>query len=85
MTVASYNASERAVLGWINTRYKGDPITFIEDIPYSETKAYIKLVLRNFIWYKRLSAKSKETPYPEWALQGLEEFQTKPRNISSEK
>lgn len=84
MTVASYNASERAVLGWINTRYKGDPITFIEDIPYSETKAYIKLVLRNFIWYKRLAAKSKETPYPEWALQGLGDFKTKPRKISSE-
>ena len=26
LTVASYNASEKAVLGWIQSRYKGDSV-----------------------------------------------------------
>lgn len=74
LTAASYNASERAVMGWVNTRYFGNPITFIEDIPYNETKGYIKLVLRNYIWYKRLSHSHEQLSFPEWTLQGLAKF-----------
>lgn len=77
VTAASYNASEKAVLGWINTRYFGDPIVFIEDIPYSETKGYVKLVLRNYIWYSRLEVGAKPYRFPEWALSGLEDFKKK--------
>jgi soluble lytic murein transglycosylase len=74
ITAASYNASEKAVHGWIRTRYFGDPIVFIEDIPYNETKGYVKLVLRNFIWYKRLNYAHQKLYFPEWTLQGLEKF-----------
>jgi len=51
--VASYNASSSAVRNW-HSRYNGDDLMFIEDIPYEETKAYVKLVLRNYIIYKKL-------------------------------
>ena len=55
--VASYNASPRAVQTWIEVRYQEDPLIFIEDVPYEETRGYIKLVLRNYILYKQLLSK----------------------------
>ncbi|MCO4792882.1 MAG: lytic transglycosylase domain-containing protein [Bacteriovoracaceae bacterium] len=51
--VGSYNASERAVKHWKKTRFRGDFLEYIERIPYDETRKYVKLVLRNYINYKR--------------------------------
>lgn len=76
ISIASYNASEDAVLTWLRTRYHGDPLEFIEDIPYSETMTYIKLVLRNFIFYSRLNSKGAEIAFPEWCLEGLQTLKT---------
>lgn len=53
--VAGYNASEAAVRGWVKARYKGDVLEFIEEIPYEETRAYVKLVMRNQVFYRRLA------------------------------
>lgn len=53
LMVASYNASQKAVKNW-HSRYDGDDLMFIEDIPYEETKAYVKLVTRNLVLYKKL-------------------------------
>jgi soluble lytic murein transglycosylase len=72
--VASYNASERAVHGWLKTRDRNDSLQFIEDIPYEETKGYVKLVMRNFIFYSRLSTTEKTIPFPEWCLNGLQSY-----------
>ncbi|MEQ1876151.1 MAG: transglycosylase SLT domain-containing protein [Bdellovibrionia bacterium] len=74
LTVASYNASEKAVLGWIETRFKSDPVEFIEEIPYAETQGYVKLVLRNFVFYMRLNSKGQAVAFPEWWLDGLQRF-----------
>lgn len=71
LTAAAYNASEKAIEGWLQTRLKEDPLEFIEDIPYEETKGYVKLVLRNFMFYIRLSQPHKEIAFPEWTLEGL--------------
>lgn len=71
LTAAAYNASEKAIEGWLQTRLKEDPLEFIEDIPYEETKGYVKMVLRNFMFYIRLSQPQKEMPFPEWTLEGL--------------
>ncbi|MGE3973967.1 MAG: tetratricopeptide repeat protein [Bdellovibrionales bacterium] len=76
ITVASYNASEDAVLTWLKTRYRDDPLEFIEDIPYSETMTYIKLVLRNFIYYSRLADQDDSMDFPEWCLEGLQSLKT---------
>lgn len=54
--VAAYNANDRALQGWLKTRLRNDPIEFIEEIPYDETRLYIKLVMRNYIGYSRLNA-----------------------------
>lgn len=74
LSVASYNASEQAVKGWIKSRFHGDPITFIEDIPYEETKGYVKLVMRNYITYNRFQEKEEPFTFPEICLSGLEKF-----------
>lgn len=71
LATAAYNAGPAPVRSWVRTRYKGDPIQFIEDIPYNETQKYVKLVLRNFINYQRLNASTTSIPFPEWTLEGI--------------
>lgn len=68
LAVASYNASEKAILGWLKTRFRGDTLEFIEDIPYDETRDYVKLVLRNLVTYQILSAQEDRFNFPEWTL-----------------
>lgn len=72
ISVAGYNASEDAVSGWLKTRYRGDPLEFIEDIPYLETMNYVKLVLRNYVYYSRVNSISPTITFPEWCLEGLQ-------------
>lgn len=72
-TVASYNASEKAIAGWVKSRYRGDALAFIEDVPYEETRNYIKLVMRNFIFYKRLNSGGAPVAFPEWCLANLQD------------
>jgi len=72
--VASYNASEKALLGWFKTRDRKDPLQFIEDVPFEETKGYIKLVMRNYIFYSRLSAPTQPLTFPEWCLSGIQDI-----------
>ena len=67
--VASYNAAETAIQGWFKTRFRGNSVNFIEDIPYKETRNYIKLVLRNLIFYEMLSKNKSQLDFPEWALE----------------
>ncbi len=69
LATASYNANERAINGWLQTRFRGDAIEFIEDIPYEETKSYIKLVLRNLIFYKIVNSEEKMIAFPNWTLE----------------
>ena len=73
-TVASYNASEKAITGWVKSRYRGDALEFIEDVPYEETRNYIKLVMRNFIFYKRLNSGGAPVEFPEWCLANLQDI-----------
>jgi soluble lytic murein transglycosylase len=73
-TVASYNASEKAIAGWVKSRYRGDALEFIEDVPYEETRNYIKLVMRNFIFYKRLNSGGAPVVFPEWCLANLQDI-----------
>jgi soluble lytic murein transglycosylase len=61
LIAAAYNANEKAIHSWLKTRLNDDPLEFIEDIPYDETRAYIKLVLRNFVFYTRLGSSRPTT------------------------
>jgi soluble lytic murein transglycosylase len=74
LMAAAYNASERAIEGWLKMRLREDSLEFIEDIPYDETRAYVKLVIRNFIFYSRLKEPSKHLAFPSWCLEDLQSF-----------
>jgi soluble lytic murein transglycosylase len=65
LAVAAYNASASAIKGWLKTRYREDSLEFIEEVPYDETRAYIKLVMRNFVFYKRLNQGDSPIQFPE--------------------
>ena len=52
--VASYNAGENAVDKWKKRITGFSSLEFIEQIPYKETRKYVKLITRNFLVYKRL-------------------------------
>jgi soluble lytic murein transglycosylase len=65
LAVAAYNASGSAIRGWLKTRFRPDALEFIEEVPYDETRAYIKLVLRNYVFYKRLNQSEGPVQFPE--------------------
>ncbi len=68
LAVASYNASEKAIQNWMKTRFRGDSLEFIEEIPYEETRTYVRLVMRNLIFYSLLKSKNASIEFPTWVL-----------------
>ncbi|HEX7820388.1 MAG TPA: lytic transglycosylase domain-containing protein [Sphingobium sp.] len=51
--VAAYNAGPLPVERWkYQIRDEGDPLLFIESVPYYETRAYVNVVLRNYWMYQ---------------------------------
>ena len=59
--VPAYNAGERPVRHWIDTRFKGDKLEFIENIPYRETRGYIQHILRNYLIYSQFTDEVEKT------------------------
>jgi soluble lytic murein transglycosylase len=68
LAVSGYNANDSAIRGWIKTRFREDPLEFIEEVPYEETRAYIKLTMRNYIFYRRLLDQKESLKFPEELL-----------------
>lgn len=68
LAVAAYNANETAIRKWMKTRYRGDSLEFIEEIPYEETRTYVRLVMRNLIYYSLLKSQSASIQFPAWVL-----------------
>ncbi|OFZ30205.1 MAG: hypothetical protein A2622_10195 [Bdellovibrionales bacterium RIFCSPHIGHO2_01_FULL_40_29] len=67
---AAYNAGPNALSGWLRTRNRADMLEFIEEIPYEETRTYVKLIARNKLFYERISKRDEEHLFPaeflEW-------------------
>jgi soluble lytic murein transglycosylase-like protein len=57
--IAAYNAGEGAVDRWEREILTDDEEEFVERIPYLETRAYVKLVMRNHRIYSRLYDQQK--------------------------
>ena len=54
--IAAYNAGPNSVANWnARGRNLSDPLLFIESIPFTETRAYVAIVLRNYWMYQRQS------------------------------
>jgi soluble lytic murein transglycosylase len=51
--IAAYNAGPRPVGDWNGIVHdNGDPLLYIESIPYWETRGYVTTVLRNYWMYE---------------------------------
>ncbi len=61
---AAYNAGPNALAGWLKTRKRPDIVEFIEEIPYDETRTYVKIIARNKLFYERISNRDEEHPFP---------------------
>nr|BFD59015.1 hypothetical protein CKG001_11220 [Bdellovibrio sp. CKG001]BFD62394.1 hypothetical protein BdHM001_10750 [Bdellovibrio sp. HM001] len=68
LAVSGYNANDSAIRGWLKTRFRDDSVEFIEEVPYEETRAYIKLTMRNYVFYQRLLHQGKGSRFPEELL-----------------
>ena len=55
LAVASYNAGPGAVKSWPNNNLQDLPELWVEQIPYPETRIYVKSVLGNYFSYQQLS------------------------------
>jgi len=56
LAIAAYNAGEEAVGKWLAQTPLDDIDLFVEAIPYSETRLYVKSVTRNRFEYRRIYA-----------------------------
>lgn len=52
--VASYNAGPDPVSLWLSEGDYREPAEFVENIPFTETRNYVKILHRNYRLYKRL-------------------------------
>ena len=53
--IAAYNAGEEAVKKWLSKGKYLSADEFIEDIPYAETRNYVKKVISSYFEYQRMS------------------------------
>ena len=60
--IASYNAGPLPVARWAGINDKGDPLLWIESIPYWETRYYVPAVLRNMWVYQGLNDEDNADP-----------------------
>ncbi len=60
--IAAYNAGPTPVARW-NTEVndKGDPLLYIESLPYWETRGYVAIILRNYWMYERQAGRGSVT------------------------
>jgi soluble lytic murein transglycosylase-like protein len=56
--IAAYNAGPVPISAWNARRFDdGDPLLYIESIPYWETRGYVPIILRNYWVYEQKSGK----------------------------
>jgi tetratricopeptide (TPR) repeat protein len=53
LMLSAYNASPAAAQRWSREISFDDPLIAVERIPYQETRSYVKLIMRNYFYYKR--------------------------------
>ena len=59
--IAAYNAGPTPVARWAGINDKGDPLLWIESLPYWETRYYVPAVLRNMWVYQGLNREDTTT------------------------
>jgi soluble lytic murein transglycosylase len=59
LAIAAYNAGPKRVRDWWKARRTGDMEAFVEQIPYDETRQYVKRVTLSWAEYRRLYGEVK--------------------------
>jgi soluble lytic murein transglycosylase-like protein len=60
--IAAFNAGPAPVARWnLQVRDGGDPLLWIESLPYWETRGYVNIVLRNYWMYERQAGGPSES------------------------
>ena len=60
--MAAYNAGLTPITRWnAEIRDKGDPLLWIESVPYWETRGYVNIVMRNYWMYERQAGGPSES------------------------
>jgi soluble lytic murein transglycosylase len=60
--IAAYNAGPAPVARWNDeVRDNGDPLLFVESIPYWETRDYVSIILRNYWMYEMAKGKNSSS------------------------
>jgi soluble lytic murein transglycosylase len=54
LVLVAYNAGGAKLPAWQARRGAADPEVFVERIPYAETRDYVRIVLRNAEYYRRM-------------------------------
>jgi soluble lytic murein transglycosylase len=54
LALAAYNAGPNRVRQWLNTRRSDDMEAFVEQIPFDETRLYVKKVVLSWDEYRRI-------------------------------
>jgi soluble lytic murein transglycosylase len=57
LRTGAYNSALSKMVDWRNNLYKGNVFEFLEEIPYDETRAYVRLVMRNYLMNHRLDTR----------------------------
>ncbi len=60
LAIASYNAGPEAVTGWINRDGPLPDDAFVDSVPYSETRRYLRKVIRSWRVYRLLYMRGAE-------------------------
>ena len=58
VAIMSYNAGKNIVNTWLEKYYKDDINEFIENVPYRETRRYVKKVLKSYWQYRAINGLS---------------------------
>ena len=61
LALASYNAGPTNAMGWYLRNREKDIDLFVEDIDFSETRKYVKMVLGNYWFYLKLARMMPDT------------------------
>ncbi len=70
-TLAAYNAGEHRVVEWVTWGNFEEPGTFVETIPFTETREYVQSVLRNMAVYRALYGEPPGLSTPSRAALGV--------------
>ena len=68
-SVSAYNAGSAPVNRWKEGLKEFDTLEWIENIPYEETRTYVRLIIRNYIFYYNLLENKNKNWFPNWILQ----------------